>query len=406
MRNTLTAGVKRVKQLAVVPERQSQAAVKKRGFRNVKPLPAPPAIKRIPNIRDVARRAGVSVATVSFVLNETHRHRILPQTQERVFDAVKQLGYSPNLSARNLSMGRSHILGVIVSDIRNPFFPEITAAFQEAANLNDMEAIVTNTNYDPHRTKDSVNRLLALQVPGIAILTSQLDPSIVNVLALRGVCAVYLDLGRVDHLVSKISVDYEQGINSALDHIRKLGHTRIGFIGGSPLLHSAQVRKRAFVAGVEKISAVQTRIVDCDFSVHGGYVACSKLLAGFPATAILAANDLMAIGAIHAAYDRKIRIPEDCSIVGFDDIQFAQHAWPPLTTVAIPRSEIGRLAFQTLRTMISDPGKPGVEHRVQTSLIVRDSTAAAPGLQPEQERNASEAFPSKVGQTSGRLAPG
>jgi hypothetical protein len=100
-----------VKQLAVVPERQFHATVKKRGFRNVKPPPAPVAIKRIPNIRDVARRAGVSVATVSFVLNETHRHRILPQTQNRVFDAVKQLGYSPNLSARNLSMGRSHILG-------------------------------------------------------------------------------------------------------------------------------------------------------------------------------------------------------------------------------------------------------------------------------------------------------
>jgi LacI family transcriptional regulator len=349
----------------------------------------------MPNIRDVARRAGVSAATVSFVLNETHRHRILPQTQNRVFDAVRQLGYSPNLSARNLSIGRSHILGVIVSDIRNPFFPEITAAFQEAANLDDMEAIVTNTNYDPHRTKDSVNRLLALQVPGIAILTSQLDPSIVNVLALRGICAVYLDLGRVGRYVSKISVDYEQGITAALNHIRKLGHTRIGFIGGSPQLHSAQVRKRAFVAGVEKVNSVQTRIVDCDFSVQGGYVACSKLLAGFRATAILAANDLMAIGAIHAAYDRKIRIPEDCSIVGFDDIQFAQHTQPPLTTVAIPRSEIGRLAFQTLRTMISNPGKPGMEHWVQTSLIVRDSTAGAPRPQPEQERKTSE--PSQPG---------
>src|SRR5215831_13043775 len=105
---------------------------------------APSHSNGAPNIRDVARRAGVSVATVSFVLNEAQRHRIRPKTQNRVLDAVKELGYSPNVSARNLAVGRSHILGVIVSDIRNPFFPEITAAFQEAANLNDMEAIVMN----------------------------------------------------------------------------------------------------------------------------------------------------------------------------------------------------------------------------------------------------------------------
>jgi DNA-binding LacI/PurR family transcriptional regulator len=143
----------------------------------------------------------VSVATVSFVLNEAQRHRIRPKTQDKVFDAVKELGYSPNVSARNLAVGRSHILGVIVSDIRNPFFPEITAAFQEAANLNDMEAIVIHTNYDAQRTKESVSRLLALQVPGVAVLTSQVDPSVMELLASRGVCAVYLDLGRVDRCV-------------------------------------------------------------------------------------------------------------------------------------------------------------------------------------------------------------
>src|SRR5215471_17335120 len=197
---------------------------------------APSHSNGAPNIRDVARRAGVSVATVSFVLNEAQRHRIRPKTQNRVLDAVKELGYSPNVSARNLAVGRSHILGVIVSDIRNPFFPEITAAFQEAANLNDMEAIVIHTNYDAQRTKESVSRLLGLQVPGVAVLTSQIDPSVMELLASRGVRAVYLDLGRVDRCVSNIAVDYEQGITDALEHVRRLGHTRIGFIGGSPQL--------------------------------------------------------------------------------------------------------------------------------------------------------------------------
>jgi LacI family transcriptional regulator len=333
-----------------------------------------------PNIRDVANRAGVSVATVSFVLNEAQRHRIRPKTQDRVLDAVKELGYSPNVSARNLAVGRSHILGVIVSDIRNPFFPEITASFQEAANLNDMEAIVMNTNYDAQRTKESVSRLLALQVPGVAVLTSQIDPSVMELLASRKVCAVYLDLGRVDCCVSNIAVDYEQGISDAIEHIRKLGHTRVGFIGGSPQLASARRRRKAFVAGIERVGGVEARTIDSDFTVQGGYVACSKLLSGFKATAIITANDLMAIGAMHAAYDRKIRIPADLSIVGFDDIRFAQHTQPPLTTVAVPRSEIGRIAFEALWAMISDSAKPGREHQVQTNLVVRDSTAEAPKL--------------------------
>jgi DNA-binding LacI/PurR family transcriptional regulator len=125
---------------------------------------------------------------------------------------------------------------------------------------------------------------------------------------------------------------------------------------------------------------MEARTVDSDFTVQGGYVACSKLLSGFRATAIIAANDLMAIGAMHAAYDRKIRIPEDLSIVGFDDIRFAQHTHPPLTTVAVPRSDIGRIAFEAIWAMISDPAKPGREHEVKTSLVVRDTTAEAPRM--------------------------
>lgn len=329
-----------------------------------------------PNIRDVARRAGVSVATVSFVLNEAHRHRIRPKTQSKVLRAVKALGYSPNVSARSLASGRSQILGVIVSDIRNPFFPEIIAAFQEAANQSNLEAIVMNTNYDPQRTRESVDRLVGLRVPGVAVLTSQIDPGVTEALASRGISAVYLDLGRVDRHVSNISVDYEGGIQAALDHVRQLGHTRIGFIGGSPQLPSAQRRKRAFEAGVERVPGLESKTIDSDFSVQGGYLACSKLLGDFPATAIISANDLMAIGAMHAAYDRRIVIPRELSIVGFDDIRFAQHTQPPLTTVAVPRGEIGAAALQALRAMIASPANAGIEHHVQTNLVIRDSTAA------------------------------
>jgi len=327
------------------------------------------------NIQQVARRAGVSAATVSYVLNETRKVR--PETRRRVLAAIHALGYSPNMSARNLAIGRSHILGLIISDIRNPFFPEITTSFQEAANVCDMEVIVMNTNYNPLLTNSSVERLLRWQVAGMAILTSEIEPSMMHLLESQNVCSVYLDLGHVNRHMSNIAVDYEHGVVAALRHLEALGHRRIGFVGGLPSLVSAQERKKAFVACAEKISHVQTKIIDSDFTVQGGYVACSRLLAGFPATAILAANDLMAIGAMHYAFDRGIEIPAHLSVVGFDDIAFAQSTFPPLTSVAIPRAEIGNIAFSALWSMISDSGT-GREYQVRTNLVIRDSTAQVP----------------------------
>jgi len=324
-------------------------------------------------IKLVAERAGVSTATVSYVVNQTRN--VLPETKRRVLSAVQELGYVPSASARSLVTGGSRILGIIVSSIRNPFFPEIITAFQDAANLCDMDAVMMDTNYDSQRLRNTVSRLLGLEVPGVAILTSQIDPSVITTLAEQRICTVYLDLGRVAPYVSNIAVDYEQGILSALEHLRDLGHTRIGFIGGSPNLVSARRRKQAFLAGTEKTAPDQAHIVDSDFTVQGGYYACSRLLADFPATAILAANDQMAIGAMHCAYDRKMNVPGDLAVVGFDDITFAQFTQPALTTVAVPREEIGRLAFEALWTMLSDPEHAGSEYRVKLRLVTRQSTA-------------------------------
>jgi DNA-binding LacI/PurR family transcriptional regulator len=324
-------------------------------------------------MKDVARRAGVSIATVSHVLNQTRTLR--PQTQERVHRAARDLGYVSNAAARNLAIGHSSILGLVISDIRNPFFPEITTAFQDLSLSQEIDTIVMNTNYDSHRTRACVNRLLALQVTGAAILTSQIDSSIIELLSERKVCAVYLDLGRVDRWISNIVVDYAQGIVEALEHLRGLGHEQIGFIGGPPHLWSARRRKKAFLDCAAKGGHALGKAIDSDFTVQGGYFACAKLLSSFAPTAIVAANDLMAIGALHCAYDRGLKVPSDISIIGFDDILFAQHTQPALTTVAVPRAEIGRLAFHALWEMISEKAEFGVEHRVATQLVVRQSTA-------------------------------
>jgi LacI family transcriptional regulator len=324
-------------------------------------------------MKQVAERAGVSVATVSYVLNDARKVR--PETQRRVLSAAKELGYSPNTAARSLVSGRSSILGLIVPDLGNPFFPEITKAFQDAARLVGQETIVMNTNYDLQRTRDAIDRLVSLQVPGVAFLTSQVDPVIRQALSEKKISAVYLEHGVAGPHISNIAIDYRSGIQSAVNHLLELGHRLIGYIGGPASGSSARRRKLAFLESVGARGDAEARVVDSDFSVQGGYFSCSKLLNDFPVTAVLAANDLMAIGALHCAYDRKISVPAELSIVGFDDITFAQFTQPALTTVAVPREEVGRLAFQSLWALVSDINRGGTEDEVRTNLVIRQTTA-------------------------------
>ncbi len=324
------------------------------------------------SIKDVAARAGVSIATVSHVLNGTRGTR--PETRARVLAAIEELGYSQNQAARNLARGRSSLLGLIISDIRNPFFPEITSEFQDQALAHAMDALVLNTNYDTQRSVNAVRRLIGLQVPGVAVLTSQIDPAAAELLPRAGVASVHFDVGRVDRNISKIVVDYAHGISAALGHLAGLGHKRIGYIGGPLQLPSAGARRRAFLERALALGIEPARVIDADFPVRGGYVACQEMLRESPPTAIVAGNDLTAIGVLHCAYDGRLRVPEDLSVVGFDDILFSEYTQPALTTVAVPRMEIGRIAFQALWEMIDDPEHAGREFRVDTRLVVRQST--------------------------------
>ncbi|HTU46733.1 MAG TPA: LacI family DNA-binding transcriptional regulator [Bryobacteraceae bacterium] len=323
------------------------------------------------SIKDVAARAGVSIATVSHVMNGTRPIR--PHTRQRVLTAVQELGYAQNQAARNLARGKSTFLGLIVSDVRNPFFPEITAAFQDEALLHGMDALVLNTNYDAERMLNSVRRLVSLQVPGVAILTSQIDQSVIEMLARQRIAAVYLDLGRVDHSISNILVDYEHGIAEALEHLTSLGHKEIAYVGGPPRLPSAQRRKQAFIDTARRLGLQPSRTIDSDFTVRGAYAACSELFERSAPTAIVAGNDLTAIGVLHRAYDAGLRVPEKLSVVGFDDILFAEYTQPALTTVAVARTEIGKVAFGALWAMMADPELNGREYRVGTRLVVRQS---------------------------------
>lgn len=328
------------------------------------------------SIKDVAESAGVSIGTVSNVLNN---RRVRPATAERVRQAIERLNYSQNLAARSLVTGRSHILGLIVSDLENPFFAEMTRRFHDLALMMNMETIVMHTNYDPNRTLDCVRRLISLQVPGVAVMTSELESTAAKMLIDNGICAVYMDLGAVGPWTSKIMVNYEQGIREAIEHLRQLGHTHIGFISGPLSLQSVQRRKQAFI---EKMPAEFPRpltIIDSDGTFQGGYFCCSKLLASTSLTAIICSNDLAAMGAVHCALDKGINVPRDLSIISFDNTMICTFSHPPLTAVHIPRDVIARQAIDSITHMLATPNHEGCGSEVVTELIVRESTAAAPG---------------------------
>jgi DNA-binding LacI/PurR family transcriptional regulator len=320
-------------------------------------------------LKEVAEKAGVSTATVSYVLNESRKVR--PETEDRVLWAARELGYQPNSAARSLAVGHSSIFGLLVPDISNPFFPEVTKAFQIEAAIYGMETVVMDGNTEPQRTRSMVERLLSLQVPGIAFLTTQVDQSLKEFLAKKGICTVYLGFGTAWPLIANIAIQNE-GIREGVDHLASLGHRRVGFIAGPLDGVFAQSRKAAFLDAADA-AQLETRVFDSDLTVQGAYYGCSRLLAGFQATAIMTGNDLMAIGALHYAYDRQIAVPAELSIIGFDDITFAQFTQPALTTVAVPRAEIGRLAAQSLKSLINERG-PGADHEVNTHLVIRQTT--------------------------------
>jgi LacI family transcriptional regulator len=326
-------------------------------------------------IKEVAVMAGVSPATVSYVLNDSHRVR--PETGQRVLWAVKELGYLPNMAARSLVVGHSSIVGMIVADIDNPFFAEIAKTFQEEAHLSGLETIVLNTNSDRLRTRSMVERLLSLQVRGAAFMTTQADGPIKEFVSKKGMPAVYLGFGSADRNSGNVAIEQRLGILEAVDHLASLGHKRVGFISGPADGLFAQRRKAAFVEGA-LAAGFETRVVESDLTVQGGYFSCSKLLYGFEATALMAGNDLMAIGAMHYLYEHQIPVPAAMSVVGFEDITFAQFTQPPLTTVAVPRGEIGRLAFQSLSRLLDKSSQGGCDYEVKASLVLRQTTAAPP----------------------------
>jgi LacI family transcriptional regulator len=333
------------------------------------------------DIREIAKRAKVSTATVSRTINRIPT--VNPSLAKRVWKVVDELGYYPNTQARALVSGRSRIFGLIVSDITNPFFPEIVQVFETIAVEHHYEILLTSTVHDPGRMETSVRRMIERRVDGVAVMTFGMEDLLLKDLKDRNVPLVFVDVGPARPRVSNIRIDYLNGIRQGVQHLAALRHERIAFITGPLILKSAVARKDAFVQSMAEIGlAVQPDLViEGDHTLEGGMTALAKVLRGRTRpTAVVCSNDMTAIGVMRQSYEEKISIPHDLSVVGFDDIRLAQFVLPPLTTVQMSQAELARLAFHALLSEVQRdiPAPEGTEYVLKTSLVLRESTALAP----------------------------
>jgi len=326
-------------------------------------------------MKDVAQHAGVSLSTVSFVLNNKRSKSISPETTRRVWASAKKLNYHINVHARRLARGKSNFVGLIISEIANPFFPDVLRGFEKAASERGLELLLCNTEYQPERMDAAIEKMLGEGVRGVAAMTSSFGEAQLKALASRRIPVVLLSVGPKSPKARKIEIDFSTGMLEAIDHLTALGHKKFGVISGPTNIGSALTTRNWFLTALAKRNLAAEQVIECNYRVDGGMSAVKSLVSqrSLP-TALLCGNDLIAIGAISALQAASLRVPEDISVVGVDDIVFARLSSPPLTTIHVPGEELGKMGFEAFEKIRRT--SQAVKQRVRTQLVIRKSTAA------------------------------
>jgi LacI family transcriptional regulator, galactose operon repressor len=337
------------------------------------------------SIRDVAQRAGVSIATVSRAVNRIPT--VNPDLADRVWKAIEEVGYVPNTQARALVSGRSRMLGLIVSEITNPFFPELVQEFENLAVAQGYEVLIGSTSYEPARTESLIRRMLQRKVDGVAVMTFGIEEGLVQKLVEREFPLVFVDAGPDLPNIRVLRVDYGEGIRQGVQHLAALGHRHIAFISGPLRLRSAVARRDAFIRSMAELGLAvpQGMMIEGNHTMEGGIAAMEELekLDPMP-TAVMCSNDMTAIGVLHALYRTTHKVPADISVVGFDDIHLAQFMLPPLTTVQMSCKDLATAAVEALRAGIEGGNSKAAKKQWQipTRLVVRQSSTFPRGSLP------------------------
>jgi len=327
-------------------------------------------------IKDIAQIAGVSPSTVSRALNDSPLIR--EETKARIREIAAALGYERNELARGLVKGASGALGLLVPDITNPFFAEITKGVEEVARERGFGVVLCTTENEPAREEEYIKLLRRKRVDGLVIATATLDDP--HLLELQRFRIPFVLVSRLAEKVEApfVVVDDRKGGRLAVEHLVSLGHKKIGFIGGPANVHSSLERMQAYreVLAEYKLPFHRRWVTFASFTQEAGRtIGKAMLSAKDRPTAIFAANDLIALGVMEAAEELGLRIPEDLSLVGYNNIAYAALPRIQLTTVAQPMREMGRIAAEFVIEVLEGKREPRLSLRLEPVLIVRRTTA-------------------------------
>jgi DNA-binding LacI/PurR family transcriptional regulator len=324
-------------------------------------------------IRDVAKAAGVSTATVSNVLNKTGK--VGRNTRRIVLGAVKRMGYIPNVHARHLASGDHRTLGIIISDIENPFFPEIVKGFETRARQLGYDILVSDTNYDPRRTREAAERMMEHKVLGVAVMTSEISLKLIHQLARRRIAVTFLDLAPVRKYMSNLRIDYSSGVKQLVQHLHAKGHRRIAFVAGRPGLKSNAARLEAYEKSMRDLGLEPGPVLVGDLRFEGGLAAGITIAKLFSRpTAVMAVNDLTAVGVVKGLLHSGYRVPQDISVTGFDKTRLAEYCNPSITTVDVHRETLGQMAADALHELSTADSPHGREYQIGAELVLGDSS--------------------------------
>jgi len=327
------------------------------------------------NIRRIAKIAGVSSATVSRVINGSSL--VKSATAARVQRLIDDLQFVPDNNATALRSGSSGTYGLLIPDITNPFFPEFMKSLESLVVEHDRELLVATIDFHQDRMIQSVRRMLTRRVNGVVLMASEIETQPFEALVKNRIPLVTMDRQKIGVGLSDITTNYEGAMGQAVQHLKLLGHRKIGFIGGFVGLATSKLRLDAFLAAMRShnLTVREEFIRHGDYRIPGGEAAMLDILIrkNRP-TAIMTANDMTAIGALRALRDRGCAVPREMSIVGLDDIELSDIVYPPLTTLHTSRTELARLVFASLEHSNKQDPVKGRQYTIQAKLVIRKST--------------------------------
>lgn len=328
-------------------------------------------------IRDVAREAGVSTAAVSQAFNSNGR--LSDQTRERVLSVARHLKYHPNRHARNLAAKSTRTLGIVVSDIENPFFAVVMKSFEARARHYGFETIASETGYELPLMRRAAERIMEQDVSGVAIFTSEMSHAWLEEIVCRDIPVACFDLDFLSERVSNVKVNYTSGMRQLTQHLYDLGHRRIAYAGGRSSLKNIQFRHEAYLNSMQALGLDAGPVFTGNQRLDGGYAVGSSIMQLSPRpTAVVAVNDLTAVGLINAFCEAGLRVPADISVAGFDNTFLAAYFVPRLTTVDMHPDLLGATAADALHDSITAANHAGSEYAIKIDLVVGKSTGPVP----------------------------